>query len=98
MGAQETKPLTYKVTHMKNFLINSASIFAGKRFARMYRNHSKYSAKQIESALDLYRSLRRMLPVDPRSGNRIGNHLFSEYRPWGATQGYKVRTFSSPSV
>jgi len=97
MGAQETKPLTYKVTHMKNFLINSASIFAGKRFARMYRN-KKCTTDQVYGALDLYRALRRMLPVDMRSGNHIGNHLYSEHRPWHATQGRKVRTFSSPSV
>lgn len=97
MGAQETKPLTYKVTHMKNFLINSASILAGKRFARMYRNQ-KYTTEQVYNALDLYRALRRMLPVESRSGNHIGNHLHSKYRPWNATQGRKVRTFSSPSV
>lgn len=83
---------------MKNFFFNSASIFAGKRFARMYRNHNKYTAEQIESALDLYRALRRQLPVDVRSGNHIGNHYRSKYRPWNATQGHKVPTLSSPSV
>jgi len=98
MGAQETKPLTYKVTHMKNFLFNSASILAGKRFARMYRKHNKYTTDQVYAALDLYRALRRQLPVDTRTGNHIGNHLHSKYRPWNATQGRKVPTFSSPSV
>ena len=83
---------------MKNFFFNSASILAGKRFARMYRKHNKYTAEQIESALDLYRALRRQLPVDTRSGNHIGNHWRSQYRPWNATQGNKVRTLSSPSV
>ena len=96
MGAQETKPST-KGKHMKNFLINSASIFAGKRFARLYRN-PKVSTAKVYKALDTYRALRRMLPLEARSGNHIGNHLFSKYRPWLATQGIKVRTLSSPSV
>lgn len=82
---------------MKNFLINSASIFAGKRFARLYAN-PKVSTTKVYKALDTYRALRRMLPMEARSGNHIGNHLSSKYRPWLATQGIKVRTLSSPSV
>ena len=82
---------------MKNFFFNSASIFAGKRSLACTVNN-KYTAEQIESALDLYRALRRQLPVDVRSGNHIGNHLHSKYRPWNATQGHKVPTLSSPSV
>lgn len=82
---------------MKNFFFNSASILAGKRFARMYRSR-KYTVDQVESALDLYRALRRQLPVDVRSGNHIGNHYRSKYRPWNATQGNKVPTLSSPTV
>ena len=83
---------------MKNFIINSLSIVAGKRFARLYKN-PKNSAQTVESALDLYRSLRRMLPVEQNgNGNHIGNHLHSKYRPWLATQGWKVRSLSSPNA
>lgn len=96
MGAQETKPST-KGKHMKNFLINSASIFAGKRFARLYKN-PKASTTKVYKALDTYRALRRMLPVEARTGNHMGNHSYSRKRPFLATQGYKVRTLSSPSV
>ena len=83
---------------MKNFLINSASIIAGKRFARLYKN-PKVCSHKVYKALDLYRSLRRMLPVE-QDGNRnhIGNHLHSKYRPWLATQGWKVRSLSSPNA
>ena len=95
MGAQETKPST-KGKHMKNFLINSASIFAGKRFARLYKN-PKVSTTKVYKALDTYRALRRMLPTD-QYGLHIGNHRWSRKRPFLATQGDKVRTFSSPSV
>lgn len=85
------------MTHMKNSIkhtiINSLSILAGKRFARLYSN-PKNSSKKVLGALDTYRALRRMLPkVD---GNHIGNHTHSKYRPWNATQGLKTRSFASP--
>ena len=79
---------------MKNFIINSLSILAGKRFARLW---AKGSDKSL-NALETYKSLRRKLPVQFSTGNHIGNHVGSKYRPWLATQGCKVRSLSSPSV
>jgi hypothetical protein len=77
---------------MKNFIINSLSILAGKRFARIYA--SQASNEKTFKALDLYRSLRRRLPL---SGTKhLGNHDGSKFRPWLATQGCKVRTLSNP--
>ena len=80
---------------MKNYLINSASIFAGKRFARLYSNN-RVSSDKTYKALDTYRALRRMLPIDPANGNHFGNHSGSKFFPWHATQGRKVFIFSSP--
>jgi hypothetical protein len=81
---------------MKDFIFNSLSIFAGKRFARIYRKHGGASLRTVR-ALNTYRALRRKLPIT-NSGNHLGNHGGSQYRPFCATQGDKVRTFSSPLV
>jgi hypothetical protein len=81
---------------MKDFIFNSLSIFAGKRFARIYRKHGGASLRTVR-ALNTYRALRRKLPITT-SGNHLGNHGGSQYRPFCATQGDKVRTFSSPLV
>jgi len=79
---------------MKNFIFNSLSIMAGKRFARLYANNA--NAPKTLRALDTYRSLRRKLPVVGYSRNHLGNHWGSRLRPWLATQGCKVATLSSP--
>ena len=81
---------------MKNFIFNSLSIFAGKRFARIYRKHGAASLRTVR-ALNTYRALRRKLPI-AIGGNHLGNHGGSKYRPFCATQGDKVPTFSSPLV
>ena len=80
---------------MKNFIINSLSIFAGKRFARIYRKHGSSSLRTIR-ALNTYSALRRKLPI-AANGNHIGNHAWPR-RPYCATQGAKVPTLSSPFV
>lgn len=79
---------------MKNFIINSLSILAGKRFARIYASQS--SAKKTLKALDTYRSLRRRLPLADGQTKHLGNHDGSKFRPWLATQGCKVRSLSNP--
>tara|TARA_B100000029_G_scaffold299501_1_gene292448 strand:+ start:70 stop:312 length:243 start_codon:yes stop_codon:yes gene_type:complete len=78
---------------MKNFIINSLSIFAAKRFARIWRNPRKTTSQKMR-ALDLYRSLRRKLPL--KGFNHLGNHESSKYRPYLATQGCSVPVFSHP--
>jgi len=79
---------------LKNFIYNSLSIMAGKRFARLYAKNA--DASKTLRALDTYRSLRRKLPTVGYSRNHLGNHFGSKYRPWLATQGCKVATFSNP--
>lgn len=77
---------------MRNFVFNSLSILAGKRFARKYAN-TRCSIDEVDAALDLYRSLRRQLPK--KDGTHLGNHYGSRMNPWKATQGYKVASLST---
>jgi hypothetical protein len=79
---------------MKNFILNSLSIFAGKRFARLYASDA--SNVKTFKALDTYRSLRRRLPLVDGQAKHLGNHDGSKFRPWLATQGCKVATLSNP--
>jgi hypothetical protein len=80
---------------IRDFINNSRSIMAGKRFAKLYAD-SSVPAHRVYAALEKYRALRRKLPVEDISGKRIGNHPFSRYLPWRATQGENVPSFASP--
>jgi hypothetical protein len=79
---------------MRNFVFNSLSILAGKRFARKYAN-TKSTPAEIDAALDLYKALRRQLPKRGLGNCHLGNHYGSRMNPWKATQGRKVATLST---
>ena len=71
---------------MKNFTLNIISRILGKHFAMAYTNTTLFSNGYVDASLDAYRSVRRLLPVQP-CGKHLGNHDGSKLKPYLATQG-----------
>jgi len=70
---------------LRNYSLNVISRLLGKHFAMAYSS-KLFSDAYTFRALDAYRAVRRLLPVQP-CGKHFGNHNGSKLKPYLATQG-----------